>query len=96
MRKTTLIWLVLIIATIYSMEIGQDQLALSRGEAPWLQIQIIAIAMFKARMVLIHFMGVGAAGGALRYVCEAWVLIVAGALIGIPMLWPHGSIALTH
>jgi hypothetical protein len=54
----------------------------------WIGTAVLLIAFFKARMVLMIFMEVGSAPAALRWCCEAWVVVACTAVITTYWLAP--------
>lgn len=76
-RRMTLVWILLLVLTFGSFVVGLEQ---SAGAADIAAIVIIAIAMFKVRLVGVHFMDVRVAPVALRALFEGYVLIVFVAL----------------
>ncbi|WP_243841350.1 cytochrome C oxidase subunit IV family protein [Mycobacterium sp. DL592] len=69
----TLVWILLLVLTFGSFVVGLEQ---SAGAADIAAIVIIAIAMFKVRLVGVHFMDVRVAPVALRALFEGYVLVV--------------------
>ena len=70
-----LTWAILTLATQLSWWL--DNTAVSN----WIGTAVLLIAFVKARLVLMVFMEVGAAPAALRWCCEAWVIIACTAVI---------------
>lgn len=78
--RESLVWLILMLITICSWVLAYTHgmlLPSARYEA----MVIIALAFFKARLVVMHFMEAAHAPAQLRLPCEAWILICAGTLI---------------
>ena len=82
MRRMTIIWLILIVATVCSWVLGDSRTA-GADTARLAAVAILVVAMVKTRLVIIHFMDVGSAPLALRLVCEAWVVLVGAGMIGM-------------
>ncbi len=72
-HRMTLVWILLLVLTFGSFVVGLEQ---SAGAADIAAIVIIAIAMFKVRLVGVHFMDVRVAPVALRALFEGYVLVV--------------------
>lgn len=81
--KTTLVWLALLLLTALSWFITSDDHGLRYLSQSAITAILLGVAMFKARLVILHFMEIGEAPVALRLVFEAWVLLVYGALMAI-------------
>ena len=80
-RGLLLWWLVLVALTLLSFE--------SAWGAAWLAnpragiAVIIGVALFKVRIVLMHFMDVGDAPWVLRAPVEVWIGALAAAMLGL-------------
>ncbi|MGL4318203.1 MAG: cytochrome C oxidase subunit IV family protein [Pseudomonas sp.] len=80
LSSESLVWLVLMLMTGTAWLLAYTHgsiLPSARIEA----MVILALAFFKARLVLMHFMEAGHAPMQLRLPCEAWILLTASALI---------------
>ena len=77
-----LAWSFLTLATLLSWG-----LEASVGDA-WVGTAVLLVAFFKARLVLMIFMEVGNAPAALRWCCEAWVIVACVAVISTYWLAP--------
>lgn len=77
-RRLTLVWIALMALTFGSFAVGIEQ---STGIADLAAIVIIAIALFKVRLIGVHFMDLRVAPVALRAVFEGYVLAVFVALV---------------
>jgi hypothetical protein len=77
-RRLTLVWAVLLALTFGSFVVGIEQSADFAGAAA---IAIIGIALFKVRLIGLHFMDVRVAPTALRLLFEGYVLVVFVALV---------------
>lgn len=80
-RRTTLIWLLLMLATLLSWHLGH-------GTAPGAQrggtsVAILVIALVKARFVFLEFMELRGAPWPLRLAFEAWAVLVCVVLIAL-------------
>ena len=83
-RSSTLVWAVLMLATVVTTWVlSKDIVAVRPGT-----VAIIAIAAYKVRLVLLHFMELRHAPRALRVVFETWVLVVACAMIALYLATP--------
>lgn len=83
-RPGTWVWLVLMLATVITTWVlSKDVVAVRIGT-----VAIVAIAAYKVRLVLLHFMELRHAPAALRIVFETWVLVVACAMIGLYLATP--------
>lgn len=78
-RPASLVWLLLMAATVLTTWVlSKDIVAAKIGT-----VSIVLVAAIKVRLVLLHFMELRDAPLPLRLVFEAWVLIVAVALIAL-------------
>lgn len=75
-------WAVLTLATAlsWSLDVSTD--------GAWVGTALLLVAFFKARLVLMIFMEVRAAPAALRWCCEAWVIVACTAVITTYWLAP--------
>ena len=78
-RPGSLVWLLLMLATIVTTWVLSKDLVAVRIST----VAIVAIAAYKVRLVLLHFMELRHAPTPLRVVFECWVLVVAAAMIGL-------------
>ncbi len=78
-RPGSLVWLLLMLATIVTTWVLSKDLVAVRIST----VAIVAIAAYKVRLVLLHFMELRHAPTPLRVVFEGWVLVVAAAMIGL-------------
>lgn len=78
-NTTTLVWSGLIVATLMSWFVGVGH-GLGEGFAG---VVILLIAFVKVRFVGRHFMEVRHAPLGLAAVFDAWIVVVAAALIGL-------------
>ncbi|MDQ4420383.1 cytochrome C oxidase subunit IV family protein [Sphingobium sp. DEHP117] len=79
--RLLIVWAVLVAATLASFVIGEDAKHQAMTTAA-----ILAIAFFKARLVLQEFMEVNTAPILLRVITDAWVLGVGALLIAVPFV----------
>lgn len=81
------VWALLMLATVLSWWLGtghgMDSSASGLKQAALI---VIGLAFFKVRLVIQHFMEVRHAPLALRFVTEAWVVAVCGAVVAM-YLW---------
>ncbi|KDE98299.1 hypothetical protein Y900_004910 [Mycolicibacterium aromaticivorans JS19b1 = JCM 16368] len=82
-RRLTLVWAVLLALTFGSFVVGIEQSADLAGAAA---IAIIGIALFKVRLIGLHFMDVRIAPTALRVLFEGYVLVVFAALVVLDLV----------
>jgi hypothetical protein len=82
-RRVTLVWALLLALTFGSFVVGIEQGA---GVASAAAIIIIGIALFKVRLIGLHFMDVRIAPRPLRLIFEGYVLLVFAVLVGIDLL----------
>lgn len=79
--RTTLVWLLLMLATLMSWHLGHDAApGAQRGRA---SVAILIIALVKARFVFLEFMELRGAPLPLRLAFEAWAALVCVALIAL-------------
>jgi|GEM_PF-1039670 len=86
-----LAWAILSVATVLSWWLDGafiSDAVVATGQGRWVGTAILAIAFFKARLVLLQFMQVKAAPSAVRWCCEAWVVMACALLIGMYWLAP--------
>ncbi len=83
-RRLTLVWAVLLALTFGSFVVGIEQSADLAGGAA--AIAIIGIALFKVRLIGLHFMDVRIAPTALRVLFEGYVLVVFAALVVLDLV----------
>lgn len=76
--RITVIWLLLVLATLLSWSAGTGVGHLSARAAG---VVAIIVAFVKARFVALDFMEVRSAPLALRLFVEAWIVLVGGALV---------------
>ena len=79
-RRVTLVWALLLALTFGSFLVGVEQGA---GFASVGAAIIIGIALFKVRLIGLHFMDVRAAPRALRALFEGYVLAVFLVLVAL-------------
>jgi len=81
---TTTVWLFLMLATIATTWwLSKDGVSARVGT-----VAIFAIAAFKVRLVLLHFMELKQAPRPWRLIFEAWVLLATAAIVGIYLSTP--------
>ena len=86
--RITAVWLLLMLATALSWGSG---LAESGGPAAWrtrIGTGLLCLALFKARLILMHFMEAGRAPPFLRWIAEAWAAGLCAALVLLYRLAP--------
>ena len=82
--RQTVIWLLLVAATLLSWE-AVEGVAWARDRRAG-AVLVIAIAFLKARFILLDFMELRTAPFGMRIGAEAWVMAMAGGLIGLFVL----------
>ena len=70
-----LTWLLLTLATVLSWWLDATQ------DGRWVGAVVLLIAFFKARLVLMVFMGVRLASPTIRRSCEAWVVVACTVVL---------------
>jgi len=78
-RPGLVVWLVLMLATVITTWVLSKDIVAARTGT----VAIIAIAFYKVRLVLLHFMELRHAPLPLRLFFEGWILVVAAAIIGM-------------
>jgi len=84
--SATLVWAVLMLATGLSWWLGTRGDSSAATGASSATIVMMAVAFFKVRLVIMHFMEVKDAPLSLRLVCEGWVAVTCGAVLGFYLL----------
>jgi len=79
-RRITLVWLGLLVATAISWKFGHGSLL---GDPRNAGVVILAIAFIKIRFVILDFMELRHAPLGMRLGGEAWVIGVGGVLIAL-------------
>jgi heme/copper-type cytochrome/quinol oxidase subunit 4 len=82
-RRMTLVWLILILATCASTWC----LSSDGGAVVLASVAILAIAGIKVRLIMIHFMELGRAPWRWRLVFEVWVVGVVLAIQAVYLGW---------
>ena len=78
-RKITFVWLVLILATALSWQLGHG---FGFGDRyTYATVAIVIIAFIKVRLVFLDFMELRHAPLPLRLAFESWTLVVGGAIV---------------
>jgi hypothetical protein len=85
-RRVTVVWGVLLLLTFGSFVVGIEQGA---GIASAAAVVIIGIALFKVRLIGLHFMDLRVAIRPLRLIFEAYLVVVFAALVFIDLAIPH-------
>jgi heme/copper-type cytochrome/quinol oxidase subunit 4 len=80
-RSLLLSWAVLVALTLISFESAWG-LAWLRNPAAAIAL-VIGVALLKVRIVILNFMEVKAAPWILRGPLEAWVVLIAGGILGL-------------
>jgi hypothetical protein len=82
-RRITLVWILLLALTFGSFVIGTEQ---GSGFAAQAALIIIGIALFKVRLIGLHFMDLRSATVPLRIIFEGYLLAVFTALAVIDLV----------
>lgn len=82
-RRVTLVWVLLLGLTFASFVVGIEQGA---GVASAAAVVIVGLALYKVRLIGIHFMDLRIAPRPLRLVFEAYVLIVFATLVTLDLV----------
>ena len=77
-NRTTLVWFILVAATMASWEFGHG---VGFNDVRYASIAIIVIAFIKTRFVILEFMEIRHAPVAMRIVGEVWGVVICAALI---------------
>lgn len=80
-RTCTFVLAVLMVLTIASGLIFEGQLARVGMSQDAIAVTLLAIAFFKVRLVIIHFMEIGHAVIPLRIALEAWVILTFAMIL---------------
>ncbi len=70
-----LTWILLTLATVLSWWLDATQ------DGRWVGAAVLLVAFFKARLVLMVFMGVRWAAQTTRRSCETWVVVACAAVL---------------
>lgn len=82
-RRLTLVWMLLLGLTFASFVVGIEQGA---GVAPAAVVVIIGLALYKVRLIGIHFMDLRVSPRPLRLLFEAYVLAVFTTLVTLDLV----------
>ena len=77
-RAADFAWLALVAATV-----GSWWLAEHRGAGAWTVSLVMSVAVFKVRLVLLHFMELNLAPRAWRLAFDAWTLVGVGLIVAL-------------
>ena len=86
LSRTTLIWGLLVVATLVSWQLGHGagfDTAKSAGTA------ILIVTFVKVRFVMLEFMELRDAPRWMSLVSQAWMAVVAAVLVGLFLATPH-------
>lgn len=75
-RKLTVIWLVLVCATIAGWALAENH-----GAGRWTVASVMLFALFKARLVFLHFMELKVAPLGWRLIFEAWIAACVAMIV---------------
>lgn len=79
-ENVTAVWVLLLVIAVGSWALGTHLQGESLGGV-LVPASILALALIKARLVILHFMEVRRAPAAIRHLCTAWLVVVFGALL---------------
>jgi Prokaryotic Cytochrome C oxidase subunit IV len=79
--RTIGVWCVLCVATIANVSLRVLEQSPPAAIERLARLLLLAIAFFKVRLVLMHFMEIDRERLALRIAAEAWVMLTCGALM---------------
>jgi Prokaryotic Cytochrome C oxidase subunit IV len=82
-RRVTLVWVLLLCLTFVSFAVGLEQGA---GVASAAAVVILGLALFKVRLIGIHFMELRVAPRPLRLLFEGYVLAVFATLVTLDLV----------
>lgn len=77
-RQITLIWLVLVSATVAGWALAEQH-----GAGRWTVGCVMLFALFKARLVFLHFMELKRAPRAWRLIFEIWIAGCSGMIVAM-------------
>lgn len=77
----TWVWLLLAALTLVSFAVGVGNRAQAGAPALWSAVALVSISFAKVRLIVSHFMEVRHAPWPLRRICDAWIVVVAGAVL---------------
>ena len=83
--RTTLVWFILVAATLLSWEVGHG---LGFDDLRHAGAAIVVIAFVKVRYVLLDFMEIRHAPFFKRVIGEAWAVLVCVAVVGLLLATP--------
>ena len=84
-NRITQLWMTLVILSIsiWTIATGMVPSTLPESNLSWATFAIIAIAVFKSRLIALYFMDIRNQNAVIRFFLESWCLIV---LIGLTMV----------
>jgi hypothetical protein len=80
LSRTTLIWTLLVVATLISWELGHG---VGFDDARAGGAAILVVTFIKVRFVVLDFMEIRTAPRWMRALLEAWIVLCASILIGL-------------
>lgn len=80
--RVTIVWIVLIAATLLTATLGLEQ----HGASHVLGALLLVIAYVKVRLVVVHFMEIRDAPPALRVLMEAYVAVTGTVLVVLQLV----------
>ena len=82
-NRATPVWILLVLCTGLSWWLGGITESADALNIRYVSTAMIIVAFIKVRFVIQYFMEVRTAAVALKLLCDAWVLIVFFAIIGL-------------
>lgn len=80
LSRTTLIWALLVTATMLSWTLGHG---IGFKSARTAGVAILLVSFVKVRFVILEFMEIRSAPRWMRLVSEAWIVLIALVLVGL-------------
>ena len=90
-RTGTIVWVFICLLTALSTYLGEHKAPLSFLGAGMLPVLVLAIAMVKIRLIIMHFMEIAHSPLALRLIFELWIIVVFVLLL-VMFLEGSGSV----
>ena len=76
LTKVSAIWLLLVVLTTVSWWLADGWVPENTRQLSTITVALVGLAMFKIRLVVLHFMEIGGAPWGLRGALEAWIVVV--------------------
>ncbi|MEC9359707.1 MAG: cytochrome C oxidase subunit IV family protein [Pseudomonadota bacterium] len=88
--RVSLVWLVLVAATVLSFEVGHG---IGFGDVRHASAAVLIISCIKVRLVVLDFMELRHAPHFVRIIAEAWVVSLCAILVTLYFLAPASNAA---